>query len=371
MMQFAFEEPSFNRPMAGSPAEHLRAHAAEVMADLDGIAAHEIDSVAAELPVEAAVACGNCRLFAGVAPQVVFPAWLATTAARRLVDLLDDAAADADRLPEMWDDATGDEAEDMVAGLLHARMDAWAALLQIEDVLEHCVDSADRAALEEAMAACETALDHFDRALFAQQDSLATLADTRLLENLRVMLAQEHREPLPWWLDGRLERRGSEIDAATDRLLVDALFDEDGVMSAWQPPTLSDLRKEYGSAYVAAAAAQDTPDSRLFEGRVFRWVSPDGAATAEIVPAPDTAALHIIVDFTDAAGAPLLALVGTRCTLVGVPAVIERRDVCGEPRAAAVFAAAGVFEAGTSPVAGRPLALTVGSPEVAWKAARA
>ncbi|MFM8497576.1 MAG: hypothetical protein ACKOEM_18955 [Planctomycetia bacterium] len=227
MMQFAFEEPSFERPADTSSAERLRVRAAEVMADLAGATEHTLDDLPRELPVEAAVACGNCRLFGGVAPQVVFPAWLATAAARRLVTLLGQATEDATRLPKLWGDSTGDEAEDLVAGLLHARVDSWAALLQFDDVLEHCSDAADRSALEAAMEHFETALDEFDRALFARQDYLATLTGTHLLDNLRGKLAAEFRDPLPWWLDGRLEALAAEIDAETDLQLGETLFEPD------------------------------------------------------------------------------------------------------------------------------------------------
>lgn len=227
MMQFAFGEPPFERPLETSAAERLRAHAAEVMADLAGTAEGNLDSLPQELPVEAAVACGKCRLHGGVAPQIVFPAWLATAAARRLVGLIRQATDDALRLPELWDDSISDEAEDLVAGLIHARMDSWAALLQLDDVLEHCSDDADRSALEPAMQAFETALDAFDRALFTRQDYLATLTGTHLLDNLRGMLAPEFRDPLPWWLDGRLEALAGEVDAETDRLLGQTLFKPD------------------------------------------------------------------------------------------------------------------------------------------------
>ncbi|MFM8498122.1 MAG: hypothetical protein ACKOEM_21770, partial [Planctomycetia bacterium] len=347
-MQFAFGEPSFDGPADASPAERLRSHAALVMADLAGATEQTLDRLPEELPVEAAVACGHCRLYGGAAPQAVFPAWLATAAARRLVKLLSQATEDTKRLPELWDDSTGEEAEDLVAGLLHARMDSWAALLQLDDVLEHCSDTADRANLEKAFEEFEAALDDFDRALFTRQDYLATLTGTHLLDNFRSMLAAEYRDPLPWWLDGRVEAMSAEVDAATDRLLDETLFDRAAVMHAWRPPTLADLRRQFAFAYVAAAATDAAAASPMAGEAVFRWASPGGDGFAEIVPPPpqDTASPKLIIDFADAAGAPLLGLVGTPCTLVGVPAVIERRDVVGEPRAAAVFSALAIFEAG-------------------------
>jgi len=220
MAQFAFEDPAFetrgSRIDLAVVAERRRAHAAEVMADLEGVDADSLGSLPAELPVEAAVACGACRLYGGVAPQIVFPAWLATAAARRLTELLNHATADAERLPELWDTSTSDEAEDLVAGLIHARMDTWAALLQLDDVAEHLADDASLQTLDAALDDLDFAVERFDRALDSRQDYLSTLAGTRLLANLRDMLAPAYGDPLPWWLDGRLEAKAAEIDAAID-----------------------------------------------------------------------------------------------------------------------------------------------------------
>lgn len=365
-MQFAFEEPSFDRPLDSSAADRLRRHAAEVIADLAGAREDDQDSLPQELPVEAAVACGNCRLYGGVAPQVVFPAWLATTAARRLVVLLRQAAGDATRLPELWDDYTGDEAEDLVAGLLHARMDAWAARLQLEDVLEHCADEADRGRLEAAFGDLESALDAFDRALFTRQDYLALLAGTHLLANLRGMLAANHREPMPWWLDGRLESRDAEIDAETDRLLHQTLFETGPEMAAVPRPTIADLKAEAGLVYAAAAAAEQMHELSILQR--IRWRSPAGDVYADFVPAPSggIAAEQLVFDFTDSTGAPAIALLGQRCSLAGVEAVVSRQDVEGEIRATATFPATAFFGSSARVHDDSPLTLVVGVPGTEW-----
>lgn len=363
----------FDKPMHASAADGLRSHAADVMSDLAGIAEDTIASVAAELPVEAAVACGNCRLYGGVAPQVVFPAWLATTAARRLENLLLPAIDDADRLSQLWDDATSDEAEELVAGLLHVRMDSWAALLQLNDVLEHCSNDGDRAALAAATGDLEAAIDRFDRALFARQDYLATLTGSHLLDNFRGMLAPEFRDQLPWWLDGRLEAKAAEIDADTDRLLIETLFERVAVSETQELPTFADLCAEMGFIYAAAAATDTSLEPQFSRRAVIRWASPGSDAFAELVPPPshDTASSLLVIDFVAASGAPLLHLVGTVCTLVGVTAVIEQRNVAGEPRAAAVFSALEILGAADRAAASGQVALAVGSPEVAWRATTA
>jgi hypothetical protein len=365
-MQFAFGEPSFEGPAPDSAAEQLQAHAREVMADLAGASAGSLDELPRELPVEAAVACGNCRLYGGVAPQIVFPAWLAEAAARRLILLLDQAERDAARLPELWEESTGDEAEDLVAGLVQARMDAWAALVQLEDVLEHCSDTADREALEAAMDEFEAALDRFDHALFQRQDYLSTLAGTHLLTNFRGMLAAEHSDPLPWWLDGRLEAQVAAIDAETDRLIDEMLFQRKATAPSASRPTIADLRAEATLAYAAAAAAEQTSEPSLLQQ--LRWRSPAGDAFADVVLPPQRRLVpeRIVLDFTDAAGDPAVVLVGQPCSLAGVAAVIERREVEGEVRATANFPAAAFFGVEARVEDGDPLALVVGAPGMEW-----
>jgi len=363
MMQFAFGEPSFDRPLDTSPADRLRAHAADVLADLAGVTEAELDTLPVELPVEAAVACGNCRLYGGVAPQIVFPAWLAAAAAHRLVSLLDQAAADATHLNDLWDDATSDEAEDLVAGLLHARMDAWAALLQLDDVLACCSDDADRSLLEAALGDFDAALDRFDRALFTRQDYLLTLSGTHLLDNFRGMLAPEFLDPLPWWLDGRVEALAAEVDAETDQL-IDTTFG--GAASAGPivpaTPTRGRLRAATSQIYAAAASAP----APAAADAVLRWRSPDRGSVAALVapvvrqPIPE----RLVFDFTTANGVPAAALVGRTCSLAGVETVIERRTVDGIERAVATFSGAAVL--GSRLEDDQPIALFVLPDPVAW-----
>lgn len=329
MTQFAFEEPAFERPrddVPTPPAGRQLAHAAEVMADLAGVTEDSLNSLPQELPVEAAVACGNCRLYGGAAPQVVFPAWLATAAARRLVALLDQATADTERLPELWDESTGEEAEDFLAGLLHARMDAWAAALQLDEVLDHTADDAARPALEAAIDDFDVALERFDRSLDARQDFLSALAGTRLLENFRRMLAPAHRDPLPWWLDGRLEAEAAAIDARTDDFIAEILFARRWLR--WQS-----LDRRFVAELVRPVARQATPES-------------------------------VVIDFTIATGVPALDLVGQRCLLAGVETVIERRSIDGSDRAVASIPEAAVLGSGTAD--DQPVALLVGTDPVAW-----
>jgi hypothetical protein len=329
------------------------------MADLAGATAATLPSLPEELPVEAAVACGNCRLFADAAPQIVFPAWLATAAAHRLVPLLAEATRDAERLPDLLDDCTGDEAEDLVAGLVHARMDSWAALLQLDDVLEHASDDAERADLEAAIGAFDEALERFDRALSEREDCLSMLADTRLLANFRTMLAPKYCDPMPWWLDGRLEAAVDAVDAATDRLVAATLFDKPAIRPVDSVLTFGRLRAATSQTYAAAASTAALP--RTAAGPWLRWRSPDGVFTAELVPPVELKVVpqRLVIDFTEADGRPALDLTGRACLLAGVASSIEQRKVDGIERAVASFAGDAVF--GWSSGDDRPVALVVGA----------
>ena len=190
--------------------------AIEVMVDLRAAYADGgVSAIPQELPVEAVVACGKCRLYGGATalqPTPV-PKSVAVWAAAALVGLLDSAAADAENLPALLEGCTSEEADDILSGLLHARMDAWAASIHLDAVAE-----------ESATASVDAAIDRFDRALCRREDELSTLASTRLLSNFRSMLAPEYSDPLPWWLDGRLEERAACIEQETDELIASELF---------------------------------------------------------------------------------------------------------------------------------------------------
>lgn len=363
MTQFAHDNPAFELPTQAAVAERRRAYAGEVMADLAGATEDSLDSLPTELPVEAAVACGNCRLYGGIASQIVFPDWLATAAARRLASLLAIAADEADQLPELWAACTSDEAEDLVAGLLHARMDAWAASLQLDDVVELVVNDATRPKLEAAMDAFEIALERLDRSLDKRQDYLSTLVGTCLLPNLRNMLAPEYRDPLPWWLDGRLEAKAAEVDGTIDTMLDQIVFKKTVVRPVCAPPTLAQLRLILTQTYAAAAA----PASGVEQATAprLRWQSPDGELFAELIPpvvrkpVPD----RIVMDLIDTSSRPALSLVGRSCTFAGVKGTIEQHSVDGEVRAVALFPGENMFGEG-GPANNIPAVLTVDS--VVW-----
>ena len=223
VMQFAFEEPAFGLTRRHAAAQRVEARASQAMTAVAEAMQVSLQTIPPPLAVEAAVACGMCRLSGGFAPQVVFPTWLATAAAHWLVTQLDQATGEVRLLPEMFETCSGRQAEQHVASLLRIRMDAWAAALQFDDVMQHVADRSTRPALEAATEAFEVALERFDRSLAGHEESLSIITGTALLDELRDTLAPDYRDPLPWWLDGTLEAAADRIDTEIDDLIDETL----------------------------------------------------------------------------------------------------------------------------------------------------
>jgi hypothetical protein len=348
-------------PVDGQAAARRRAHAAEVMADLAGATQAAIDTLPAELPVEALVACGGCRLYGGVSPGIEFPVWLAAIAADRIAGLLDSATDEANRLPGALAGLLPEESEDLLASLVHARMDSWAGMIQLDDVAEHAAGDPAAATLEAAIDRFAGSLDRFDRAIFARQEELGQLTATRLLTNLRGMLAPEYRDPLPWWLDGRIE--DDAIDSLVEKTLLappraqtsPAALDVARLRAAWEP--------SYAAAASTAAAGAGEAGTRP-----LRWKSPDGGFVARLVPPAERQAVptQISITFRTTAGGPALSLEGRPCSLAGVRGVIGRRTVAGEDAVLVEFSGRLILPALSNLTATDALAFTVGDSDTVW-----
>ncbi len=180
---------------------------------------------AARAAYRLAVALGHCRLFgvdAGEERDGVLPPHLALAAASELARVLRTWAELAADLGTRWDTAVDPaEADNLCAGLLGARMEAWATGLALDEAQQDCAEEGDAraAALAGAIDRVQDALDSFDTALEAQAEVLATVTGTRLLDNWRALLAAPYKEDLPWWLDGRLEETARRSGAEAVRTL--------------------------------------------------------------------------------------------------------------------------------------------------------
>jgi len=160
--------------------------------------------------IAAAVSCGYCRLYGG--EPVQFPPEWGLAAANRLQVLIEESSADAENLPAAWDAVMPDEGEDLVAALLFARMDAWAAF----EALDAAVEAGGDEALRERVEACQDTLANFDHVLWDRRGLLSTIVETQLLPNWRLSLAAG--VPMPWWLDGRLEEEAIAVDLEIAKL---------------------------------------------------------------------------------------------------------------------------------------------------------
>lgn len=249
----------------------VQARAAEVLADAAGTGPESREE---SLPVEAAVACGYCRLFAGEPPRVAFPDRLAIPAAERLPALIEASIADAHSLPERWEAAAAEEAGDLVADLLEARMDSWAAIETLQA-------AGDIPGLSGVIELIEASLGRFDAVLAERADFLATLAHTQLLANWRLSLAEPHRNPFPWWLDGILEATAVDVDLAIDSMERQLISPSDSVEKP--ADRFAAIRDRIAPAFALAA---DMPPTGATLAPLLVWHSSDGDFTARLLPTP-------------------------------------------------------------------------------------
>jgi hypothetical protein len=253
-------------------------------------------------------ALGRCRLY-GIAPgddlDGVMPPPLAEAAASELTRRLASWADEAGRLGDRWDAAVDPaEADNLCAGLLGARMDAWAVGVALDEAYLDAVaeDAAGANSLGAAIDRASDALDRFDQALEGQTEVLATITGTNLLTGWRALLAPTFGEDLPWWLDGRLEEAAGRSDAEAARSMPGA-----GSWAALRQHSLRLASREPASPPVAErpmmAASTPGPGPHV---RLLRWVSRDGKFLAELrvpeEPTPEQAAVPRPLNVTHRGG---------------------------------------------------------------------
>lgn len=168
-------------------------------------------------------ALGDCRLFAldPGADNGTLPPAVALAAATEITAQLGGLAQQARELGEAWDESP-EGCEELALDLLVARRDGWAASIVLDEAARQARAKAgvdDRSHrgilatdLETAISGFNAALAEFDAALWGQLDLLSGLAEAGELANDRTMLSRSpHGSPLPWWLDGTLEKRAEAI----------------------------------------------------------------------------------------------------------------------------------------------------------------
>jgi hypothetical protein len=325
-------ERKTNVPDALSYQEALRAALSD--AGLDAIGpTGEGPPAALRAALRLACALGWCRLLA-VTPgdldgSLTVP-W-ALAGARALGREVDRSIQDARSLGPRWDQSDDPlEGEDLCVGLLQNRMDAWAGYVAIDEAYLGCLEDRDERT-EAFTAAVHDLLDRlsaFDQALQAEVELLSLATNTTLLDYWRQGLAEEFRDPLPWWLDGRLEEAAR---LAEERVLAtlpgpEAWKQRRRVLApgrSWGYPVTRLPPCE--PAPLAAAAA---PGAGSLPGAVLGWLSPDGAWLAELVlperSTPEREEEDWPLTFVHAGdGAPAAELAGARVLLGGVEGNID------------------------------------------------
>jgi hypothetical protein len=309
----AFNDRTDNSTPGGIRTESWEHALAAAAKTLEGVTAtSEAGKSAADL-AEAVIGRGYGRLFGGAEPTTGLPQSVITPACTALGQRIVEAERAASALRVTWGHAGRDQADAVLAGLLQTRMDAWAATAE----LVAAIDGSDDAAAT-VLDQLEDAVDRFDRKLADQEDLLATLVGTGVLDGWRRELAAAYRDPLPWWLDGRLEARAEAMARSVDRMARKsesgaAKRDPAAVTLPFGHP-LAVVRPVFVQQYAAAAAA-----GPAVESRPFRWRDTGGEVLAALIPPPRRAAVPeaAVVEFTTVAGKPAADLVGRVAILGG------------------------------------------------------
>jgi len=296
------------------------------------------DAVAAAL--DAAVALGRCRLFGVALPDDldgVLPPAYALAAAAGLSGELPRRADDTRRLAA---DGPGEllpfAAEEPYLALLEARLDAWAALVALDEAHAEAA-AGDDPLLPDLAGRLDAALDAadaFDDALRGVSGLQSVAGETNLLSNWRRLLAKPYADLLPWWLEE------GEADAGAG----------EGPETQPGPELWRRLRPEAGrlrEPLTAAAAVGEAPRYDL-----YRWLEPGGWWLAHLVvpPVGEQEAVTLRFVARDEAAPPVA---GRRVRLAGAEETVAADDT-------ATFALARLR------AAGRPLALQVGPDMAEW-----
>jgi hypothetical protein len=235
-----------------------------------------------------AIDLGWCRLLAidlGQLPGSL-PIPRALAAARAQTDELICWGRDASDLSAHWsrcDDP--EEAEALCVRQLERRMDAWASYIVLDAVYLECLEDRDEREHLVTAAVNELVdrLSAFDRALQGEMELLSLVCNSTLLDSWRHSLAPPFRDPLPWWLDGRLERAAKEAQERALASLPGAEVWkerrhqlEPGQFWGHRPDRLPAL-----SPPLLAEAAPRRGDP--LPALVLSWQSPDGSWRARLV----------------------------------------------------------------------------------------
>lgn len=322
-----FDEGAFDRAGAGIRTATWKQALAAAAQTLEGVTATTVVGKSSADLAESVIARGYGRLYGGTESTPALPGFVTAPAAAQLAERMAAAERAAAALPVTSRQSGPEDADALVARLLQTRMDAWAANAE----LVAAIDGSDDAAGIEALEGFEDALDRFDRKLAGREDLLATLVGTGVLDGWRRQLAAAYGDPLPWWLDGRLEARAEAMARRVDRLARkrDSAAVKRGPAAVPLPSghPLAAVRPVFVQEYAAAAEA-----GPAVEARQFRWRDTDGEFLAALLPPPRRTALPeaAVVEFTTVAGNPAAELLGRVAILGGCTSpIMSEGDTAG------------------------------------------
>lgn len=201
----------FDATPCADPAED------DLFTSRSGVVAREPADALARAAYPLAVAWGQRRLFPAAEDADAGPplaTMIALPAARDLNRRVRLWARHAQTLPARVSGVAGLRSEPLlVAALLRARMEAWAAYLAVDAAYSAALRVGDRSAdrLGEAIDDVLEGMDSFDAALQSVESSLARALPRDLLRDWRKALAPPHRDVPPWWLDGTLETLAERV----------------------------------------------------------------------------------------------------------------------------------------------------------------
>lgn len=325
-----------------------------------------------------ALCMGYCRLFRVHLPDEldrILPAQEAMAAADELIDNIKLWIAEARDLKARWDEAKSGVEEVYRGDLLEARMDAWAAYVAIAEAYVDCIAHEEPAAAKfhATIDQLLDALDAFDATL--QQPEiialLSTVARTPLLNRWRKMLGFPNCDYLPWWLDGRLERkiqRQPEEEptacAAHDLASLVECFQPVFRMCTFAPRAYGSARRHTAeplcAIQVVEALAAEPSDEAPPVAAILKWASPDGRWIARLsCPYRLPAGGRLPLEFVSWDGRPAAELADQPVWLAGQQEVIDQQGV-------AKFDLHSLRKAIPEP--SHPITLEVGRKPVEWLA---
>jgi len=170
---------------------------------------------------------GYCRLYGITIPREwdgSLPVTAALAAAQTLKTIRQETIQESDEFPERWESCGAQaEMELLSSDLLRTRMNAWAVFVAVDEAgVASARDNDPRCEeLSQRITGLVSEIRRLDHALRRDEDLLATVLETRLIDNWRAMLAEEYQVGLPWWLDGTLERAVEKILRQGNQLPVD------------------------------------------------------------------------------------------------------------------------------------------------------